>query len=79
METAKFRWIDESIDISDIYPRLPKHMKDMIAEIEQADIDDNLGIYSTGIDDLEAHTKLLIPDIITDKEWEMICNRYSIC
>ena len=76
---SKFRWIDESIDISSFYDKLPRHHREFIAEIEQADLDDDWYNYATLCDDFESHTKLLLlDDVITDKEWDMLCSKYAI-
>lgn len=77
-EEEQFRWIANNIDISAIYKKLPQRIRNMIAEIEQADRDDNIAVYYTVCDDLEMHTKLLIPDILTDYEWDMICEKYCV-
>lgn len=73
---TEFRWIDESIDISDIYPRLPKITKDVIRDAEQADLEDNYPMYYFLIEDIEIQTKLLVPDVISHHEWDLICWKY---
>ena len=73
-----FQWIDNDIDISTFYEKLPSHIKQMIAEAEEADRNNQDAIYDTICDDLEIHTKLLIPDVISSKEWDIICCKYAI-
>lgn len=73
-----YRWIAEEIDISDILPRLPKHVLECIRNIEKADLDNNMPAFYQLCDNLEIYTKLLIPDIITVKEWDMICEKYCL-
>ena len=77
MIEEKFRWIDNDIDISNIYPKLPKGIKKMITEMEDADRQNDWIIYDTVCDDFEIHTKLLIPDVLSDKEWNLLCNKYA--
>ena len=73
----RYRWIADNIDTSGIEPKLPHYIREMIAEIEQADRENNLPVYDTVCNDLEAHTKLLLPDILNDHEWDMLCEKYS--
>ena len=76
--SEKFRWIKADIDISDFYDKLPKIIKQTISEAEQADRDDDLGTYVCLCDDLECRTKLYVPDRISEKEWDLLCEKYSI-
>ncbi len=73
----KYRWIADNIDTSSIEQKLPDYIQQMIAEIEQADRDNNFAIYDTICNDLEAHTKLLLDETLTDHEWDMLCEKYS--
>ena len=66
----RYRWIADNIDTSGIEPKLPHYIREMIAEIEQADRENNLAVFDTVCNDLEVHTKLLLPDILNDHEWD---------
>lgn len=74
----EFNYLNGKIDISDIYDKLPKSIKELLSEAEQHDLEDKLGSLVCDCDDIEVRTKLLIPDIITKNEWERICQRYLI-
>ena len=73
----RYHWIADNIDTSGIEPKLPHYIREMIAEIEQADRENNLAVFDTVCNDLEVHTKLLLPDILNDHEWDMLCEKYS--
>ena len=74
----EFRWIDENIDISDFADKLPGHIKDMIRDAEKADKEDNFPVYAQVCDDLEICAKLLVPDVLTMKQWHDFCDKYTI-
>lgn len=74
----EFNYLNEEVNISDIYDKLPKSIKELIAEAEQHDLEDKLGSLVCDCDDIEIRTKILIPNILTKKEWERICQRYII-
>lgn len=76
--SRKFQWIAEDIDVTAIYQRLPRYVQEMIADIEQADLNDNMPVYYGYCDDLEIHTKLLVPDVISRHEWDLLCSKYSL-
>lgn len=78
MNNKKFRWIDDNIDISAFYDKLPKMIKQTISEAEQYDRDNCEPEYYNMCDDIEIKTKMLIPDVISHKEWELICAKYSL-
>lgn len=73
--SEKFRWIRD-IDISSFYDKLPKPLKEVIAEAEEADRNGALGALYEIQDNIENFSKMLVPDVITNKEWEMLCLKY---
>ncbi len=74
----EFRWIDNEIDISDFYDKLDRHAKALIKKAEQADRDSDIFDYYDAIDSLEIVTKLHIPDAISEHQWHLICEKYSV-
>lgn len=74
----KFRWIKNDIDISGFYDKLPGIIKEIIHEAEETDRNDDLGNYVCLCDDLECRSKLFIPDRISEKEWDLLCEKYSV-
>ncbi len=75
---SNYRWIANEIDVTDIIPKLPSYILEMIGEIEEADRVDNLPVYYQVCDDFEIYTKMLVPDVLTMKEWHMLCSKYSL-
>ncbi|MCD7741488.1 MAG: hypothetical protein LUI06_04725 [Ruminococcus sp.] len=74
--SEEFRWIDNSIDISSFYDRLSPIVKGLIKEAEKADRANMDVVYEDTCDDIEIQAKLLVPDVISFKEWHMICDKY---
>lgn len=75
---SKNVWIDPDIDISDIYPKITSYGRELIAEMEESEREGLLGVYLAQIDDFDVYMKLLVTDgIITHKEWDRICDKYS--
>lgn len=72
----QFHWIDNDIDISSFYDRLTSVVKTLIAEAEQADIDQQDIAFYEICDNIEIQAKLLVPDVISYKEWDMLCEKY---
>lgn len=72
----KFRWIRNDIDISSIYDRLPNSLKEVIAEAEEADRNGWIGALYEIQDNIENFSKMLVPDVISYKEWDMLCLKY---
>lgn len=77
-KTNGFRYIANDIDVSDLICKLPSYVKEMIIQMEQADREDNFPVYAQVCDDFEIYTKLLIPDVLTTREWDLFCAKYSI-
>ena len=76
---TKFQWIDNDTDVSEILKKCPKHIHKMIEEMEQADLEDNVGVFYAVSDDFEVATKMLmLDDIISKKDWETLCYKYSL-
>lgn len=71
-----FQWIANDIDISSFYDRLGRGVKELIAEAEQADRDDCNPAYCEICDSIEVQAKLLVPDVISRKEWDLLCEKY---
>lgn len=74
----QFRWIENNIDISEFYDRLPRLIKNIIAQAEQDDRDNMEMAYFNDCEAIECQSKMLTPDIISDQEWEMLCTKYSL-
>lgn len=71
------RWINESINTSDIEVRLPEYIRDMISELYQADSDNLPAVYDQVSDDLDSYVKMLVPDVISKKEYNLIIQKFS--
>ncbi len=51
----------------------------MIEEMEQADLEDNVGVFYAVSDDFDVATKMLmLDDVISKKDWETLCYKYSL-
>ena len=74
----EFRWIANNIDVSELIPKLPSYILEMIEQMEKADIENNLPVYVQVCDDFEIYTKLLVPDVLSFKEWRSFCDKYSL-
>lgn len=72
----KFRWIDESIDISHVYDKFSKVLQNLIKDAEQADLDCDEVLYERICENIEVQAKLHIPDVISRDEWLRICDKY---
>lgn len=77
-KTADFRFIANEIDVSNLICKLPIYVIEMIAQMEQADREDNFPVYAQVCDDFEIYTKLLVPDVLSMQEWHTFCAKYSI-
>ena len=73
--SEKFRWIRD-IDISSFYDKLPSLLKEAIAKAEEADRKGELCALYELQDNIEILAKPIVPDVITNKEWEMLCLKY---
>lgn len=78
MNNIHHRWIKDNIDISDFYDRLPKAVKETISEAEEADKNDDEGTFICICEGLECQAKLFVPDVISTKEWELLCEKYWV-
>lgn len=72
----KFRWIDNDIDISDIQDKFTKPLQNLIKEAEQADREKDEGTFECACDGIEMFSKMLVPDVISKKQWEKVCEKY---
>ena len=72
------KWIDRNIDISSFYDRLSGDLKELIAEAEKAEEENNEGKYISLCDDIEILGKLHVESgRISEKEWwNMLVSRY---
>lgn len=78
-DNERFRFIANDIDVSNMYDKLTSNAKEMIAQMEQADRENNFPVYVQVSDDFEVYTKLLAYDeVLTDNEWHLLCAKYSI-
>ncbi len=75
-DKENFRWIRSDIDISSFYDRLTDVVKELIAEAEEADRNDEEMVLYELQDSIENQAKLLVPDVISHKEWDMLCEKY---
>lgn len=71
-----FRWIRSDIDISSFYDRLTNVLKELIAEAEEADRNNEEMVLYELQDSIENQAKLLVPDVISHKEWDMLYEKY---
>ena len=76
--SEEFRYLNNDIDISDFYDKLPRGLKALIAEAEQLDRDDNEGALLAVCEGIEIQGKLCVPDGITKEQWERLCDKYYI-
>lgn len=76
--SEEFRYLDNDIDISDFYDKLPKHLKALIAEAEQLDREGKEGELLAICEGIEVQGKLCVPDCITKEQWERLCDKYYI-
>ncbi|MCR5608985.1 MAG: hypothetical protein K6G26_07980 [Lachnospiraceae bacterium] len=76
-DEIEFQWIAKEIDVSHLMYKMPAYIKEMIDEIEKADLEGNVAVYAQVCDDLEIYTKLLVPEVLTMHEWHMFCEKYS--
>lgn len=74
----KFRWIKNDIDISSFYHKLPKDVIETMQEAEQADLNDDEGTFICICEGLECQAKLYVPDVISTKEWDLLCQKYWV-
>lgn len=72
----QFQWINNDIDISGFYDKLQPAVHDMIKKAEIADKTDDEGLFLCMSEGIECWTKLLVPDVISMDEWDMICLKY---
>lgn len=73
-EKKHFRWIDEDI-VLDF--RLPVTLKNTIEEIEQADLDGNMGEYCVLSDIIDVLCKDYCAEgIFTREQWELVCQKF---
>lgn len=73
------RWINESINTSDIEVRLPQDLRDMIGELYEADSANQSVVYLQVCDDLDAFVKQLVPlKILSKQEWSLIRQKYCL-
>lgn len=72
----KFRWIKNDIDISGFYHKLPKDVIETMQEAEQADLNNDEGMFICICEGLECQAKLYVPDVISTKEWDLLCQKY---
>ncbi len=73
---SKFTWIDETI-IVDF--EIPKVLKNTIEEIEQADIMQNRAEYNILSDTIDVLCKnYCSAKILTQKQWDTICQKYPM-
>lgn len=73
----QFRWINEDIDISGFYHKLDDFIKELIKDAEEADKNDNYPVYYEMCDNIDVQAKLYVPDVLSEKEWNMLCYRYT--
>lgn len=78
MSTQRHRWIKDNVDISAFYERLPKIIKETIAEAEEADRNNDEGTFICICEGLECQAKLFVPDVISVKEWDLLCYKYWV-
>lgn len=74
----QFRWIKNNIDISSFYHKLPKDVIETMQEAEQADLNDDEGTFICICEGLECQAKLYVPDVISTKEWDLLCQKYWV-
>lgn len=74
---SNYHYINDKIDISSFYDRLSHTVKTLIKEAEEQDKEELEYAYLDTCDAIEVHCKLLVPDVITKKEWELLCQKYS--
>ena len=72
----KFKYLNNDIDISDFYDKLPTILKNLIAEAEQLDREDNEGKLYGICEGIECIGKLYVPDVLTEEEWHRLCDKY---
>ena len=69
-------WIDKEIDISTFYDKLSDSVKELIVEAEEAEKNDMYMAFYEICDNIEIQSKLLVPDVISFKEWDLLCSKY---
>lgn len=69
-------WIRRDIDISSFYDKLSKIVKTLIAEAKEAEKNRQDFAFYEICDNIEIQAKLLVPDVISHKEWELLCEKY---
>lgn len=72
----RFQFLNNEIDISDFYERLPTILKDLIAEAEQLDREGNDAKLDGICEAIEVYGKLLLPDVLSVEQWERLCDKY---
>ena len=72
-------WIDKEIDISTFYDKLSDSVKELIIEAEEAEKNDMDMAFYEICDSIEIQSKLLVPDVISFKEWDLLCSKYYPC
>ena len=72
-------WIDKEIDISTFYDKLSDSVKELIVEAEEAEKNDMDMAFYEICDNIEIQSKLLVPDVISFKEWDLLCSKYYPC
>lgn len=75
--TKKHQWIDDSIDISSFYDKLPQDIKNLISDAERAEKNELVMEYYDICEIIEIRTKMMLPEKLSHKEWELLCSKYS--
>ena len=65
-------WIDKEIDISTFYDKLSDSVNTPAPSTGTAQ---DMAFYEI-CDNIEIQSKLLVPDVISFKEWDLLCSKY---
>ena len=72
-----FRWIAGEKDDTKIRSKLPAEVNEMIEEAIEADINNDPGTFMNATEAIENAGKMLVPKVLSVKEWELLCYKYS--
>ncbi len=72
------RWIRDDIDTKDIEQKLHKIMQTFATSAEQADAKGDIAEYIKISEAIHHHSKMFVPDVITEAERKRLCERYPL-